>query len=155
MRFASSEGGHFLNDSRRPVKSRARTAACSSLCSCDMNETLPVSDWQALMIALTARRGCSDFFGGGGSLLEHLFEVREAAHHLLVDVVGLLVEFGDFQLGLDVHVVLDVGAHLVLLDLTVLADEDEAGEEDGFERDDHGEQAEGEGVEAARAVGVA
>src|SRR2546423_9682229 len=102
------------------------------------------------MIALTARRGRSDFLGGGGALLEHIFEVREAAQHLLVDVVGLLVEFGDFELGLDVDLVLDVGANLVLLDLAVLADEHEAGEEYGFERDDHCEQAEGEWIEAAR-----
>src|SRR5919198_5421242 len=99
--------------------------------------------------------GRSDVLGGGGLMREQLFEVAEAAQHLLVEVVGLLVQLGDLELGLDVHVVLDVGAHLVLLRLTVLADEDEAGEEDGFERDDHREQAEGEGVEAARAVGVA
>src|SRR5919198_4838900 len=58
MRLAISEGGSLRKDSRRPVKSRARTAACSSLCSCDMDETLPgVGLGRAPMIALNAPPG--------------------------------------------------------------------------------------------------
>src|SRR5829696_1093172 len=77
--------------------------------------------------------------GGGSDLLflapggEQLLELAEAAEHLLLEVVGLVVEVGDLHLGLDVDVVLDVGAHLVLLGLPVGADEHEGGEEDGLE----------------------
>ena len=86
--------------------------------------------------------------GRGGPGGDELFELAEAAEHLFVEVVGLVVEVCDLHLGLDVDVVLDVAAHLVLLDLPVLADEDEGREEDGFEADDHRQKPERERVEA-------
>ena len=66
----------------------------------------------------------------------------EMLEHLGVDAVGLLVQVRDFELGLDVDLVFDVGAHAVLLGLAVLADQHEARQEDRFERHDHRQQAE-------------
>jgi hypothetical protein len=59
------------------------------------------------------------------------------------------VQVLDLELGLQVDVVFDVGAHPVALDLPVLREEHEHAEDDRLERHAHRQEAEGEGVEVA------
>ena len=47
--------------------------------------------------------------------------------HLLVNVVHLFVQMGDFKLGLDIDVVFDIGPYLVFGRLPVLRDQNKTG----------------------------
>src|SRR6185369_14056149 len=67
-----------------------------------------------------------------------------------VKAINLFVELGDFELGFEVDLVFDVAPDAVFFGLAALAEEDEDREDDRFQRDDHGEQAEGEGIEQRR-----
>src|SRR5262245_36126647 len=49
----------------------------------------------------------------GAVALERALELREPVEHVLVDLVGLLVEVLHLELGLEVDLVLDVGADAV------------------------------------------
>src|SRR3982750_1292794 len=81
---------------------------------------------------------------GGGRLArrDRLLDANEMLEHLGVDAVGLLVQVRDFELGLDVDLVLDIRAHAVLLGLPILADQHEARKKDRLERRDHRQQPE-------------
>jgi len=58
---------------------------------------------------------------GQRGFLEH----GQAAHHLLMEVIDLLVQVADLEFGFEVHLVLDVVAHTVAGNLTVLAEQHE------------------------------
>src|SRR6185436_14765671 len=77
------------------------------------------------------------------------FQAGQPGQDLRVHVVELLMHVGDLQLGFEVDLVLDVVADALAGDLAVLAEEHEDREDDGLEGDRHGEEAEGEGIEAA------
>ena len=74
-------------------------------------------------------------------------QIVEPFQGLGVQVVHLLVQLGDLELGLEVDVVLDIPPDAVLRHLPVLAEQHEHREEDRLERHHQSEQAEGEGVE--------
>jgi len=69
-----------------------------------------------------------------------------------VQVVDLLVQVGDLELGLEIDVVFHVISHPITLGLPVLREQDEDREEDRLQRHCHGEQAERVGVEPAERV---
>ena len=64
------------------------------------------------------------------------------------------MEVRDFEFGFDVHLVFNIRTHLVFLRLPILADEDEAGQKDRFQRDDHRQETEGERIEASRPIRI-
>src|SRR4051812_49753942 len=74
-----------------------------------------------------------DLLSSLGWGLGGLFEHRQAAHHFLVEVIDFLVQVADFELGFEVHLILDVVAHPVARDLPVLAEQHEYGQDDGFQ----------------------
>ena len=78
----------------------------------------------------------------------------EADEDIAGEAVDLFVEVSDFELGLQVHVILDVGMHAVFRGLAILAEQDEDGEEDGLKRDGEGEEAEGIRVELRNAGNI-
>ena len=78
-----------------------------------------------------------------------LLDPVEPLLDLRVHRVELLVHVRDLHLGLEVHVVLDVAAHLVACHLPVLTEEHEHAEDDRLEGDHEREEAERERVEVA------
>src|SRR6266446_5056369 len=83
-----------------------------------------------------------------GQQAMHAIETEE---NVAREAVELLVQVRDFEFGLQVHVILDVGMDAVLGGLAVLAEQDEDGEKDGLERDGEREEAEGIRVELRNA----
>ncbi len=53
----------------------------------------------------------------------------------------------DLEFGFDIYLVLNISTYLVFFRLPVLADQDEARQENSFQRNDHRQQSEGEWIE--------
>src|SRR5439155_6442512 len=65
---------------------------------------------------------------------------RELFLHLLVEAIRLLVKKRDFHFRFDVHFIIDVGPHTILLRLPVLTDQDEYRKKNSFKGNDHCQQ---------------
>src|SRR5688500_3124603 len=75
----------------------------------------------------------------------------QAAEQHGVQLVDLVVQVRDLELGLQVDLVVDVGADAVLGRLPVLAEQHDHRQEDRLERDAHRQQAERKRIEGGQA----
>src|SRR4030095_11175518 len=87
-------------------------------------------------------------FGRSSPRNNLLLEPLKSRHHVFVNAICLFMEVGDLQFGFDIYVVLNVGANLVLLSLTVLTDQNKARQEDGFQRNNHRQQSKGKRIKS-------
>ena len=86
-----------------------------------------------------------------GVLWQQAMHAFEADEDVAREPVDLFVQVCNFQLGFQVHVILDVGMHAIFGGLTVLAEQHENGENNGFERHREREKAEGIRIELGNA----